>query len=208
MQDQALPTPGRQNVTPIARAAFREMLDAREQKGIETYGTTLQTFNGRDPYRDALEELTDAIQYVHQARLEHEALLAKVPPRTSVVLSLEDARVLERQIKHYNPPVSPGSVLADVLDRLDDAIYNAQHAAQAEQPAEESLEAGIEVPYTLTPPPGPELLPRGVVQQPAIEPAACQECGGTGQFSSGLSARARFWECGACKGSGRRGGPC
>lgn len=39
---------------------------ARQEKGIETYGTTLQPFNGRDALQDLYEELLDACQYTKQ----------------------------------------------------------------------------------------------------------------------------------------------
>lgn len=74
MTDQPMPTPGQQDVTPIARRMFVGILDAQEQKGIATYGTTLQTFNGRDALLDAMQEAVDLFQYVVQARIEMAAL--------------------------------------------------------------------------------------------------------------------------------------
>ena len=67
---QRNPTPGRENVTPRAREEFLRMLAGREQVGIRTYGTTLQTFNGRDAIQDAKEELIDAWQYLVQIEME------------------------------------------------------------------------------------------------------------------------------------------
>ncbi len=78
MSEQPLPTPGTVDVTPVARGLFLTMLLNREAKGIESYGTTLQTHNGRDCLRDLLEELIDAWQYTVQARLEREALISEV----------------------------------------------------------------------------------------------------------------------------------
>lgn len=68
--EQPLPSAGRQSVT----RAVRDLLDQRERKGVETYGTTLQTFNGRDAGRDLVEELIDGVQYAMQLRLERGAL--------------------------------------------------------------------------------------------------------------------------------------
>lgn len=69
MTEQPLPTPGQASVT---QALIAE-LQAREQKGIETYGRSLETFNGRDALRDALEEALDLSQYLKQALMEREA---------------------------------------------------------------------------------------------------------------------------------------
>ena len=76
--NQAMPKPGAQNVAPYARSEFVRMLDERERKGVETYGTTLQTFNGRDAIRDLKEELIDAFQYACQIELELQTLSFKM----------------------------------------------------------------------------------------------------------------------------------
>lgn len=75
--DQPLPTPGGENVTPVVVQWFNRDLLARERKGIATYGTTLQTWNGRDAGLDAWEELLDLAQYLVQLRLEHDDVLAE-----------------------------------------------------------------------------------------------------------------------------------
>lgn len=46
------------------------MLQERVSKGIQTYGTTLQTFNGRSAVLDAMEEAVDLFQYLCQIELE------------------------------------------------------------------------------------------------------------------------------------------
>ena len=74
MTDQPMPTPGRTNVTPVARRVFFEILDAQERKGIAKYSTTLQTDNGRDALMDASQECVDLFQYIVQARLERQSL--------------------------------------------------------------------------------------------------------------------------------------
>jgi transcriptional regulator with XRE-family HTH domain len=73
----ALPATGRVNVTPVAREGFLAMLRQRERKGIKTYGTTLQTHNGRDALQDLLEELVDAWRYAQQSRIEWDDLIAE-----------------------------------------------------------------------------------------------------------------------------------
>jgi hypothetical protein len=77
MPDQPLPVAGGVSVTPVARAEFLRMLLEREVKGVATYGMSLTTNNGRDVFRDLLEELIDAWQYAIQALLETEELAAE-----------------------------------------------------------------------------------------------------------------------------------
>lgn len=67
---QPMPKPGAQDVTPFARFDFDRRLTEREKQGIETYGTTLQTFNGRDAIEDAQDEAIDQYQYLEQAKME------------------------------------------------------------------------------------------------------------------------------------------
>jgi hypothetical protein len=45
-------------------------LRSRSEFGERKYGTVLRTFNGRDAYLDALQELLDLFVYVHQAQME------------------------------------------------------------------------------------------------------------------------------------------
>jgi hypothetical protein len=42
----------------------------RAEKGQQTYGTLLQTDNGRDALQDAYEEILDAAMYLKQAIME------------------------------------------------------------------------------------------------------------------------------------------
>jgi len=84
---QPMPKPGSTNVTPRAREDFPRRLDARERKGVETYGTTLQTFNGRDATEDTLDELIDAYQYVVQIKIQT-AQLVKLGNRMALAIEL------------------------------------------------------------------------------------------------------------------------
>ena len=72
------PKPGKTVVWPIAKDRFDAILAQRVEQGRETYGTELQTHNGRDPHLDAMEELVDAVLYLEQARLEHADLVAEL----------------------------------------------------------------------------------------------------------------------------------
>lgn len=70
MSEQPMPVSGREDVPEYAEKLFREMLARRVEKGIATYGTRLQTFNGRNAIRDAQEEAIDLWQYLCQIDLE------------------------------------------------------------------------------------------------------------------------------------------
>jgi hypothetical protein len=78
MQTQTNPThnPSQPSITQLIVSSpncpdrLKPYFLAREQKGIETYGTTLQPFNGRNAKQDLLEELLDACQYAKQICLE------------------------------------------------------------------------------------------------------------------------------------------
>lgn len=41
----------------------------RGERGYHTYGTYLMSHNGRDNLADAVQELLDAAQYIHAAKL-------------------------------------------------------------------------------------------------------------------------------------------
>jgi hypothetical protein len=52
---------------PETVAQLVDDLDKREAVGIVRYGVSLQVHNGRDPIRDAYEEVLDLCQYLRQA---------------------------------------------------------------------------------------------------------------------------------------------
>ena len=66
LPSQPAPRPGQDVV-------LFHVLDAmmrRAEKGIETYGTMLETDNGRDALQDALDGALDLCMYLQQAILE------------------------------------------------------------------------------------------------------------------------------------------
>ncbi len=91
--DQPLPQGGGEDATSVMLEYLRmvwkdgsgvvEFAEARVQIGIERYGQTLHTFDGRDAVRDLDEELADAITYTVKAILEGEPL----PLRTLSLLT-------------------------------------------------------------------------------------------------------------------------
>ena len=67
--DQPLPKPGRQCVQDLIIAEMEES----KRVGLERYGSTLQTFNGRRTIKDIAEESRDLHVYLKQAEAEAEA---------------------------------------------------------------------------------------------------------------------------------------
>jgi hypothetical protein len=67
---------GQPDPTPNDREDIQSMvicdIESRRQHGIETYGTALQAFNGRDSVRDAYEEAIDLTMYLKQMLVEDE----------------------------------------------------------------------------------------------------------------------------------------
>lgn len=70
---QPMPTPGERAVGPQAVMRLSSLILQRTHQGVKTYGTPLQTFNGRDALQDCLEEIIDALLYLIQAMMEREA---------------------------------------------------------------------------------------------------------------------------------------
>ena len=67
-ETQPMPIPGKEDVT---EAVIADLI-ARNDIGVESYGTTLKTFNGRDALLDCYEELLDAIKYLKQRLMEED----------------------------------------------------------------------------------------------------------------------------------------
>lgn len=66
--DQPIPVVGGKSVTRTVIERFEE----RERLGIQRYGRSLETFNGRDPLVDYLEEDYDRLQYFTQILMERD----------------------------------------------------------------------------------------------------------------------------------------
>lgn len=96
-------TPPIKNNRPAVWDAVVEDIQERDRKGIETYGTRLQPFNGRSAVQDAYEEALDLSVYLKQYLLEEKELqvktyiaanLAVVFGRNLGVLTLEQEKEL------------------------------------------------------------------------------------------------------------------
>lgn len=73
---QRMPRKGHVEVAPIAHVTFALMLAAAKRRGLASYHRPLETHNGRDVWRDLMEEQVDAWQYTIQAKLEAQGLVA------------------------------------------------------------------------------------------------------------------------------------
>lgn len=60
--EQPLPKKGTKDIINLVH----EDLEYRAKKGVETYGTRLQAFNGRNSMQDAYEEALDLAIYLRQ----------------------------------------------------------------------------------------------------------------------------------------------
>ena len=69
---EPMPRPGHANIFDLAR----EVLEQRAKRGMETYGRPLESFNGRNPARDALEEAADQFVYLIQLCEERQFMVA------------------------------------------------------------------------------------------------------------------------------------
>lgn len=65
------PAPQKNTHPHVADELIKDILQ-RKAKGMETYGTPLQPFNGRDGLQDLFEELLDAVQYLKQVIMERD----------------------------------------------------------------------------------------------------------------------------------------
>ena len=65
-------------ITHATKMAVAADIEARKRVGVQRYGTTLRTFNGRDPSLDKYQELLDALLYARQDMLERQELLRVV----------------------------------------------------------------------------------------------------------------------------------
>lgn len=59
-----------EKIWPLAGAEYNKVSNEQYEKGMERYGVELTTFNGRNPFRDAMEELVDLSQYMTQMNQE------------------------------------------------------------------------------------------------------------------------------------------
>lgn len=88
--DQPLPTSDPSD--PCVQDAIIEMMEESKRVGIERYGQTLHTFNGRDCLRDAHEEARDGLVYLTALQMERDVILHMFERLASEVISALPAR--------------------------------------------------------------------------------------------------------------------
>jgi hypothetical protein len=59
------------NLTKSEFDELSQIMEERNQFGIEKYGVPLSSFNGRDPLQDAFEEALDLVVYSSQSYMEN-----------------------------------------------------------------------------------------------------------------------------------------
>lgn len=90
---------------------FHSQGEMQFRKGMEKYGVPLVSFNGRNPFQDALEELFDLSQYLEQARCESETV-AKLFYVYAITEGFFDS--LPEHIKLYLTRVVDGQKIAEI----------------------------------------------------------------------------------------------
>jgi hypothetical protein len=88
---QPAPKPGKDKVADRALLEFVRVHQEQVAKGLQTYGTPLQTFNGRSALGDAMEELCDAWQFVQQAKMEQAEIREKAEKLIKAVFRYDDS---------------------------------------------------------------------------------------------------------------------
>lgn len=121
--EQPAPRPGYSDVFGLAEVMLPSLLKERRERGLRTYGRPLETWNGRDAVRDALEEILDAFLYVLQEALEREDLVETMKKDSAVVKNLGEqvarsARALVA-IRELLSDTSDCDDWLDVVARID-----------------------------------------------------------------------------------------
>lgn len=80
-KDQPFPT---HSTGPDVTSLVRDDLELRAQKGLETYGSRLKPFNGRNAQIDAYQEALDLAVYFKQRLIEEEEFIAQLDKAISL----------------------------------------------------------------------------------------------------------------------------
>lgn len=114
--DQPLPRGG---VTEVQQALINAIA-ARRELGIRKYGQPVMTHNGRNPLRDAWEEVIDLAVYLTQMMLEagEELELPEVPATWKAKDSLDAAMTYSQHA--YGPGKDPNKRYAAYHDHKPD----------------------------------------------------------------------------------------
>jgi len=105
LSEQADPVP---NNLPQIADLVKADIDARRDRGIETYGQPLQPMNDRDALQDLYEELLDGAHYARQRIEEERVHLARLAGDDDAPARIAEITRLAGGIER-NAPVSSGS---------------------------------------------------------------------------------------------------
>lgn len=109
-KQQQMPVPGELNVQDL----FLEYLHYRFQLGEKKYGTSLETFNGRNALRDALDEATDLALYLQQKVNEQEEETRMIRAALELV---DQARAEDKDYWRDSLLRDASTILSNILNR-------------------------------------------------------------------------------------------
>jgi len=132
--EQPMPTV---NDSVSIQSLVRADLDAREQVGIQRYGTPLQPDNGRDAMRDLYEELLDACCYIKQAIVERDQRCEQRSPSGSLRCMLGSGH---SAMHAYHSGGTKGAVVVNEIDLLRAATSPCTPLVQACSPPRLAVE--------------------------------------------------------------------
>lgn len=137
------PAPGKENVFKLVLEALKhirlqglfgntveevdrliKMLTEREAHGVEKYGRSLETWNGRDALQDVLEEELDRFVYLTQARREHADVI-----ETNMRLLAEVQLLNQRAVESSNVETA----LRRQLEEARNHIAALKHTSQTDR---------------------------------------------------------------------------
>ena len=104
---QQLPVEGQMDVATRLVHDFKLMIDSRVDVGISSYGTRLQSWNGRQARKDALHEILDFSMYQEQDLMETYDLLGDLvliltaderPAGSSEIIEMAKDKIRRRQV--------------------------------------------------------------------------------------------------------------
>ncbi len=117
--DQPIPIP---NDHTDIQTRLIALIKERRQIGIDSYGTALQPFNGRDCLRDSFEEDLDLTIYLPQVMIDRDLKREQVEERIAVLICQGKARYRDA------PPEIAEQLIAG---NICDVIFGARPAKEA-----------------------------------------------------------------------------
>jgi hypothetical protein len=92
LQPKPVTNPNSEKIESRFRRKVKQVNRGQYEKGMAKYGTSLMTFNGRNPFQDAMEEWSDLGRYITQMDVERLWLLNRVAELEAQVAELTGER--------------------------------------------------------------------------------------------------------------------